>query len=109
MRRTKIMTIGFVLIFMGIQLNLVESYELTPRFSNFFHDYEDASNYPSATLNQPYSSNYYQTSFQNPDNQRLATLSPTTVKTITPPSWYCWPVLFFGTVMVLHGFAKRQN
>ena len=39
MRRTSIMTLGLVLIFIGIQLNLVDTYVLTPRFSNLLADH----------------------------------------------------------------------
>ena len=103
------MTIGFVLILMGIQLNLVESYELTPRFSNFLSEYNDSEDYSAAAANQQFNSAYYQASFPNPNNQKLTAFSPMAVKTVTPPSWICWPVLFFGAVMVLHGFAKRHD
>ncbi len=34
MRRISAMTLGFVLIFVGLQLHLVDTFVLTPRFSN---------------------------------------------------------------------------
>ena len=107
MRRTKIMTIGFVLIFLGIQLNLIESYELTPRFSNFLSETGDAS-FPTS-LNEPVNTPYYQAAFRSQPKFGSAGVTPGYLKTITPPKWICWPVLFLGTVVFLHGFAKRRS
>lgn len=104
MRRSSIMTLGFVLIFLGIQLNLVQSYELTPRFSNFLSENGQMSNV--ATTNQKFNSPYYQASYPNVKVNQ-PNLFPGNVKTITPPTWLCWPVLFFGAVIFLHGLGKR--
>jgi len=38
MNRTVVMTLGFLLVFFGIQLNVVDSYTLTPRMANFLSD-----------------------------------------------------------------------
>ena len=132
MRRTSIMAAGFVLIFIGIQLNLVETYTLTPRFSNFlssqrvlrpvpnnqiFNNGINTENPNAAFQNQNFSQNsspFSQASFPNVNNGALLPqqrLIPTygPPKVIRPPSWICWPVLFLGTVVFLHGFSKRKN
>ena len=107
------MTLGFVLIFFGIQLNLVESYELTPRFSNFLSENGGGGVMQPATNvvnTQQYNSPYYQASYPSniPYSQSNLSSAPGYVKTITPPSWLCWPVLFLGAVLFLHGLSKRR-
>ncbi len=105
MRRRSIMVLGFVLIFLGVQLNLVESYELTPRFSNFLSENGQVTN-PVMLPNQEFNSPYYQASYSNSQINQPVSLSGN-VTTITPPRWLCWPALFLGAVVFLHGFAKR--
>ncbi len=105
MRPSSIMTLGFVLIFLGVQLNLVESYELTPRFSNFLSENGQMSD--SALMkNQEFNSRYNQASYPKV-NIDQSNIIPGNVKTITPPTWLCWPVLFLGAVIFLHGIGKR--
>lgn len=98
------MTIGFVLIMVGIQLNLVESFELTPRFSNFLSDHGGANFQQSAAVNN---NPYQQVSY--PSTTAVA-MNPgmVPVKTVRPPSWLCWPFIFCGTVLVLQGLIKRD-
>ena len=110
MRRTAMMTTGFVLIFLGIQLNLVQSYTLTPRFSNFLSENASANMAPQAIPNTPYNSPYYQASFGTSDPRIAPAFAPAAPpKTISPPTWLCWPVLFLGMVLFLHGFSMRRN
>ena len=137
MRRTSIMAVGFVLIFLGIQLNLVETYTLSPRFSNFLSSQRVLRPVPSNQIlnngggliqpngvdpnaafpNQNYNQNnspFSQASFPNGNNGALLpqrTLVPAygPPKVVRPPSWLCWPVLFLGTVVFLHGFSMRKN
>jgi len=126
------MATGFVLIFLGIQLNLVETYTLTPRFSNFLSEHASARptlDYSSINLpnpqinpnngftNQNFSQNnspYSQASFPSANNggglipqQPFQTFGPP--KVIRPPSWISWPVLFLGTVVFLHGLSMRRD
>lgn len=99
------MTIGFVLIMMGIQLNLVESYELTPRFSNFFSETGEGPDVQAMAANN---SPYQRASFSNPFTNSSGTGPQTSLKVIQHPRWLCWPVLFCGTVLVLQGFIKKE-
>ena len=130
MRRTSIMTMGFVLIFIGIQLNLVETYVLTPRFSNFLSENgvsDPSTGHPPTIIpngmvnlnnnnqqnirNTPYNSPYYQASFpqvQPPQFSPVASLSGQ-AKTFSPPKWLCWPVLFLGAVLFLQGLAMQRH
>ncbi len=102
------MTNGFVLVFVGIQLNLVQSYELTPRMSNFLSDHGDVPANIDSAPNQRLNSPYYQSSIPNVNyNQTVNLAGPP--KVITTPPWLCWPVLFLGTIVFLHGFSKRRE
>ena len=95
------MAIGFVLVMLGLQLNFVESYELTPRFTNFLSENGQLSTGTGAYPNQPI---FQQTSF----GQGVAPYSVQQVRVVTPPKWLCWPVLFCGAVLVLQGAARRD-
>ncbi len=132
MNRTRIMTAGFVLIMLGIQLNLVRSYELTPRFTNFLSENgnglvtsTDPTNMigqsnqfgqpnqfslpnQSTVVNQQFNSPYYQASYPA-GAPLLASQNPSVARFVTPPTWLCWPVLFLGAVVFLHGFGKRTD
>jgi hypothetical protein len=137
MRRISAMTLGFVLIFVGLQLHLVDTFVLTPRFSNLlssgttqfdgpqvpmnFNPNVNIQN-PNQRIQQPFQSNeaynspYYQASFtgngqpiNQPPIQSLAPRVTGPTRAVSPPGWICWPVLFFGTVMLLHGISMRRN
>jgi hypothetical protein len=117
MRRISAMTLGFVMVFIGIQLNLVETYVLTPRFSNFLSENASPGEIPTlATQNQQannpaYNSPYYQASFSGnvPTMSQQMGPRPTGPKIVSPPGWLCWPILFLGTVVFLHGLSLRRE
>jgi hypothetical protein len=110
MRRGSTMTFGFVLILIGIQLNVVQSYQLTPRFSNFLSENGGPRSNEQASLNQPFDSPYYQASFENTSyTQPVAVSAPAPIKVISTPNWLCWPVLFLGAVVFLHGVSKHRD
>lgn len=128
------MTLGFVLIFIGIQLNLVDTYVLTPRFSSFLSEHASPTQPqgyvnglinpnsgvvdPAVAQNALQSSPFYQASYPGVQSNNVAMSGPVNrpvvpnyaaPKVVTPPSWLCWPVLFLGTVVFLHGFSMRRN
>lgn len=121
MSRTSLMSIGFLLIFTGIQLNVVESFTMTRRVSNFLSDNftDDANANGMATDaqlpvpqydadRQNYNSPYYQASFANNEAQfQPAPVPQVGNRTINPPRWICWPVLFLGAVMILQGLLRK--
>lgn len=109
MSRTSIMTIGFLLIMMGIKLNLIESYVLSPSATRFWMErIEDptvamqAGYNPYGQTTAPVPSLFQQASFglSNPALPQ---------KTLTPPQWLCWPTFFFGFVLLLHGASLRGS
>jgi hypothetical protein len=121
MRRTSAMTLGIVLVFIGLQLNLVDTYVLTPRFSNFFSANGQSENLtafsPSTNLNQvdngqfgsPFQQASYSANSGLPNQLPTATNGLPGPRPISPPSWLCWPVLFLGTVVFLHGLSMERD
>lgn len=134
MSRSSIMTTGIVLILVGIQLNLVETYVMTPRFTKFWNERFTAPLYttedviqdpsgriayrapstanPSGYSNYPFNAGRYQdytsgTPALQASWSQLASSTKEvalgTQKQITPPSWLCWPIIFMGAVIFLHG------
>ena len=118
MSRTSLITLGFLLIFLGIQLNVVQSFTMTPRVSNFLSDnfsgnpdeLRVAPSIPSPQFSanqQNYNSPYYQASYGNNTAQFQQTPAVSIGnRTIHPPHWICWPVLFFGAVLLLQGSLR---
>ena len=107
------MTLGFVLIFLGIQFALVDSYLLTPRIVNFLSDegqFAQVIPPPQAAQNQFQQSPFSQVGYQGPDSlSATLTGAPTAQRTITPPRWLCWPLFFLGTVVLIHGISKPRH
>lgn len=111
MSRSKIMTIGFLLVMIGVQLNMVDTYTLTSKATRFLKsslaqldDVNPGQNY--STYNSSYTSPYYQASYPNSSYMPQQLNVPG--KQLTPSTWYCWPVMFMGVVMVLHGVALKN-
>ena len=126
MSRTKKMAIGFFLVFLGIQLHLVESYTLTPRVAHFLSDNfaQDpslggpiiATQTPPASNNgnQNYQSPYYQASFNNAAGvPAIQASNPTQSRTLNqrvqPPRWICWPILFLGAFLLIQGATQSRG
>ena len=86
----RMLLIGAVLLFMGAQLRLVDSYVLTPKASQFvasqLHSSVEARRYDPSYM---YSVGPY----------------PEVAKTFTPPRWMGWACLSIGAVMVLHSLT----
>lgn len=119
MNRTSLMSTGFLLIFLGIQLHVVESFTMTRRVSNFLSDnFSGDPNElaPAATVAVPnfdnngqnYNSPYYQASYGNTQVpfSAPAAFQPAN-RVINPPRWICWPVLFMGAVLILQGLTRN--
>ena len=127
MSRTTRMATGFFLIFMGVQLHIVESFTLTPRVAHFLHDnfsQDPAAVVPViATQTQPalingrqnYQSPYYQASYDNsasvPVIQAASQSQTRTVsRRLQLPRWICWPILFLGAFLIIQSAtgARRE-
>ena len=104
------MTLGFVLIFLGAQLALVDAYVLTPRIFNFLSEQGTAMPEPVAEKTpQPYNP-FRQVGFPTGQKEEAPVQQIGSVKQkVEPPKWMCWPVLFFGTVVLLHGATMKSD
>ena len=127
MSRTATMTIGFLLVFIGFQLNFVETFVLTPSATKFWVERfeipeQGFPSNPTAFNQNPYSPNYSANaySYQAPQNgyrpfqnagfsNTLAGPRLVQAKRITPATWVCWPLIFMGAVFVLHGVAVHRG
>jgi hypothetical protein len=109
MTRTHYMTIGLLLVLIGIQLYAIETYVLTSQASEFLDQRDtSAENQPANQLarQQPFQSPFYSASYAPSTGIGTANQPP---KTITPPRWLCWPIGFLGSVLALHGLAMRKS
>lgn len=138
MSRTAMMTIGFLFVFAGIQLNFVESYVLTPRMTEFLSDKfsndqaianlpyaQPVQSIPANTQNSPYQQAGYQQNgysgsgipgVQNVQSQGAPNFARQPIfgnasiqsRVITPPRWICWPIIFLGAVIFLNGVSMNR-
>lgn len=109
MHRITTIALGFFLIFLGVQLNVVERYTMTPRTANFLSPdgvVATTIERPADNVNSAYDSSYYQASYQTPT--AVSTISPAS-REIRPPRWLCWPVLFLGAVILINGATLRRD
>jgi hypothetical protein len=111
MHRITTIALGFFLIFFGVQLNVVERYTMTPRTANFLSPDGVVANAVRQPVDRPdntYESPYYQAGYQSPatsSNRPVAAVS----REIRPPRWLCWPVLFFGAVILINGATMHRD
>lgn len=112
MNRTVVMTLGFLLVFFGIQLNVVDSYVLTPRMANFLSDqFQEAPAIQNSIIdpNQQQPGPFAQAGY-SADDQRVFQIPPSTGanRVIRPPGWIGWPIMFLGAVFFLNGVTIRK-
>ena len=114
MNRTVVMTLGFLLVFFGLQLNIVDSYVLTPRMANFLSDqFPDSPTIQNNVINanqQP--GTFTQAGFSTGQQNQpigLRVPSPQGVnRVIRPPGWIGWPLMFLGAVFFLNALTIRK-
>ena len=108
MSRRTIMTVGFLLIFIGIQLNMVETFTLSKQATKFLvENFQDPIEIGPAINNSPFSQASY-------NRLPSVTLPPVPIvlvkgKEVRHPRWICWPFIFVGAVFVLHAIALRTE
>ncbi len=117
MSRSTIMTTGFLFILLGIQLNFVETYTLTPRATKFWAERlaDPVDLTPlQTTANGNFNSPFSQASSGNGafgTNRQQAAARPMFLraKQITTPDWICWPIMFVGAVFCLQGILLKRD
>lgn len=115
--KTHYMTVGFLAIFVGINLRSVETFVLSDQTaqivnpddvvyggSNPAAGYNNQSAYNQNSLFRP---NYQQAGYQNTASQSAKGSQAPTLsgKNLTPPSWLGWPSICVGSVMLLFGLS----
>lgn len=89
--RNQYLLIGLVVLFLGIQLRMIDSYVLN----------EPSTQFLAKRLNKPLP-------VRNNRMPLLATSAPTFKRTITPPQWLGWAMLSVGGVLILHSLAMQR-
>ena len=84
---------GLVLLFMGIQFRAVDSFVLTPEFTELVAG-SSGSSVAAANAAAP--------------SLGLFRNAPPAMKTVTPPEWLGWALLSIGLVLGLHSMAMKK-
>ena len=85
---------GLVLLALGIQFRLVESFVLTPQFTQLLAE---------GTGNRAAAAAETTTSLLQPFQDQ-----PVIKKTVVPPEWLGWALLSIGGVLALHSMAMKK-
>ena len=91
---TRFFIFGFLMLLIGVQLRMVDSFVLTPRASQFV---ERNMRQVSVRPDDPYDL-----------NSVLLSAGPTPKRTITPPNWLGWAFLSVGGVLLLHAVTIQK-
>jgi len=83
---------GLLLLLMGLECNLVDTFTLSAEFTQFL---ADRASHPMASVSAT-----TQTVFQ--------TESPPIQKTWRPPEWLGWSLMSLGSVLILHSWAMKK-
>ena len=124
MGRIHFMTIGLLLVLVGIQFYMIRTYVLTNDATRFLSSKMGNVDGGATTgLNQPSAfnagarSSFGNSVFSNSSyrSNAMANARDTAIritgyqKQITPPSWLKWATMFLGAVLFLHGAAIPRN
>ncbi|MGW8256081.1 MAG: hypothetical protein ACWGMZ_01205 [Thermoguttaceae bacterium] len=83
---------GLVLLFLGLEFNMVDTFVLTPEFTQFL---AERSGHPIASVNAA--------------TQTLLQSEPVAVsKNWRPPEWLGWSLISLGSVLILHSWAMKK-
>ena len=93
LNRNHYFAVGIILLLLGLQLRMVESYVLNEKTSQFIQKRIDKRNGRSNA---------------NPFSGLLTIPTPTPQRTIRPPRWLGWSLISVGAVLALHSLAMRK-
>jgi protein-S-isoprenylcysteine O-methyltransferase Ste14 len=91
---------GTIILLLGIQFRMVETFVLTPKASHFVEQKLSQRTFAS----DPY--NY--SSYPQYDSLLMAG-GPGLKKQFTPPRWLGWAMVSVGAVMLLHGLTLKKG
>lgn len=90
--RNQYFFVGLLCLLLGLQFRLVESFDLTPDFTQFL---AERTGHPLASVSAA--------------TQALAQSdAPAVRKTFRPPEWVGWSLISLGSVLVLHSWAMKK-
>ncbi len=92
MNRNHWFLIGLVLLLLGVQFRMVDSFVLTPEFTQFL---AERTGHPLAAVNAA-------------TQAFTASQKPIAKKTWTPDEWIGWFLASIGSVFILHAMALRK-
>ncbi len=104
----RVMTVGFLLIFLGAQLYAIKSYQLSPQVAKFVKDRMGELNESADEIRGASTPSYLPTVF-NGSGQAQSPAGQLAAPSFTPPSWMRWALLFSGVVIVLHGATLSKS
>jgi len=91
LNRNQWLLAGLVLLLLGLQFRMVDSFVLTPELTTFLADHASG---PVAAASQTMGV--------------FMTVEPLAAKTVRPPEWIGWSLLSIGAVFVLHAMSMRK-
>ena len=91
--RNQFMLIGVVLLFLGIQLRMVDSYVLTESSARFLAKQTQAER---------------ASAFPLPAAMTAPSLLPAQHRRIQPPRWLSWAFISAGVILSLHSLAMKK-
>jgi hypothetical protein len=83
---------GLLCLLLGAQFRMVDSFELSPEFTQFL---AARTGHPLASVNAA-------TQSFTPSEKPLAK------KTVRPPDWLGWLLMSTGSVLILHSWAMKK-
>ena len=82
---------GLVLLLLGLQFRMIDSFVLTPELTKFLADRTER---PVAAANQTFGT-----------LMRAEAVPP---KTVQPPEWFSWALVSVGAVLILHSLSMKR-
>jgi hypothetical protein len=90
--RNHLFLVGMVLLLMGIQFRLSDSYVLTPDFTQIL---AEQTGHPLAAVNAA-------------TPALTQSEKPIAKKTVRPPEWLGWALMSIGSVLILHSWGMKK-
>jgi hypothetical protein len=83
---------GLACLLLGLQFRMVDSFDLTPQFTQFL---AERTGHPLASVSAA--------------SQSLTqSEKPPVKKTVQPPDWLGWSLISLGSVLILHSWAMKK-
>jgi hypothetical protein len=83
---------GLLCLLLGLEFKMVDSFELTPDFTQFL---AERTGHPLAAVNSATQS-------------LMQSDKPPAKKTVYPPDWLGWSLISLGSVLILHSWSMKK-